>query len=326
MRSRGVICSVMLAASAIACGLSVIGAEPDAVDEARDAEPERGVDRPDADPLDPDAPPPPPPPVLDPFDGGVDASPENCAIACADAGTCVAGWCVITCNGGAECRNGAVTCPPGVPCDVRCNGADACKDGVDCADATACSVLCDGRTSCTNDKVRCKGAACRVTCSQKDACLQGVACDAGVCAIRCLGNDACKNERVVCNADRCSVECGASPKEGNNACQAGVDCQAATSCDVRCLSDNSCKNAAVVAVASDTVAVTCSGMNSCEGVVASAGDSGVQCLGQNACKNGVSCDGGRCAARCEKSDIELCCEAGVCATTTGACQIEPSCP
>jgi hypothetical protein len=320
MRFRVVICLGLVAASAVACGLSIVGAD----DDSGQTLPEAGAPRDGGGGGGRDAV---PPPVPDPFDGGIDASQDNCVTACGDAGTCDAGWCVISCDGGAECKNVPVTCPPGVPCDVQCIGRDACKQGVDCGDASACNVVCDGISSCANSKVKCRGEACKVTCSQKDACINGVECDAGTCAIRCLEDDTCKNSKVICNADRCTVECGVAGNDGTNACLASVECRAKTSCDVRCLSDNSCKNASVVAVAGETVNVTCAGTNSCtEKVFVGTGDSGVQCLGDSACKNGVSCDGGRCAAHCETSDSYLCCNAATCVPTGNDCTMTSKCP
>ncbi|MBN9162451.1 MAG: hypothetical protein BGO98_18660 [Myxococcales bacterium 68-20] len=330
MRLRGVICIGLVAASAIACGLSVIGAE-DGVD-ANEGAAECGVrdgagsnvvdgttrdaDEPISDATAPDS-----------SDGGIDASQANCLAACGDAGTCDAGWCVIACDGPSACANARVTCPPGIPCDVQCKGASACASGVDCAAASACNVACDGPSSCANEKVTCKGAACEVSCSGVNACASGVECDAGTCALRCTGSDTCKNGRVVCNADVCTIECGVSGKNGQNACLSSVECQAAKSCDIRCNAENTCKNGSVVAAAGDTVDITCAGKTSCQGkVYASAGDSGVRCLGDSACKDGVSCDGGRCAAHCEKSDSYLCCDAGECVPTKANCKMPLQCP
>ncbi len=263
------------------------------------------------------------PPPTDPFEAGIDASPDNCAAACT-GGTCDAGWCVIDCKG-AACPNG-VTCPPGIPCDVRCTGADACKTGVDCGDATACNVLCGGTGACSNGKVRCKGSACRVTCNARDACIAGVDCDAGTCMLRCLEDNTCMNGGVVCHADRCAVECGIEGTKGKDSCVAGVSCRALTSCDLRCLAEGSCKNGAVVAVAGETANVECDGKNSCASVSASAGDSGVYCTEVGACAGGVRCDGGRCATECEDADYSFCCKAGTCAVEEDECAIVQSCP
>ncbi len=306
----------LVATAIVACGLSVVGIE---ADDVATTSPEGGRTDGGGDVTSPD-------PLVDPFEAGIDASPDNCKAACTN-GTCDGGWCVIGCDGGAECTNG-VTCPPGVPCDVRCTGADACKSGVDCADATACNVLCAGEASCSNDTIRCKGSACQVTCSAKNACITGIACDAGTCVLRCLGDGSCKNQTVACNADRCTVECGVTGKDGSEACTAGVQCNATTSCDVRCLADNSCKNGPVTAVAGETANIKCAGSSSCvANVFASAADSGVQCTKAGACAGGVRCDGGRCAAHCEDVDVRLCCDAGTCIPSEGnGCHVTQKCP
>jgi hypothetical protein len=323
VRGRLVIVIGAVAVGMIACGLSVVGAGEDvspAVEAGAGTNAETGSEVTDAadEPLDP------PPPRIDPFDGGIDASPDNCKAACT-GGTCDGGWCVIACDGG-SCPN-TVTCPPGIPCDVQCVGKDACKSGVDCAEATACNVLCSGAAACSNQKVRCKGSACQVTCTGKDACTTSIVCDAGTCALRCLDDATCKNGAVTCNSDRCSVECGVSGKNGEDSCVAGVTCNATTSCDIRCRAENSCQNGAVVAVAGATANVSCEGMNSCAGgVVTSAPDSGIRCTRAGACSpGGVQCSGGQCATHCKDTDIQLCCDAGVCLPTADKCKIEGRC-
>lgn len=320
MRVRLVIGFAGIAMAVIACGLSVVGSDEDAIVEPiGDGGPT--TDGPQGSL---EAAPSPPPPV-DPFEAGIDASPDNCNAAC-DGGTCDGGWCVMGCgtNGG-KCPS-SVTCPPGIPCEVHCTGADACRKGVDCGEATACNVLCSGTASCSEETVRCKGTACQVTCAAKDACIGGIACDAGTCVLRCLQDSTCKNDKVTCHADRCTVECGVEKTEGKDTCMAGVDCHAKTSCDIRCQADNSCKSGPVTGAAGETVDVTCSGTNSCQVIVgASAADSGVRCTGTGACINGVVCDGGQCLAQCNDTDYRLCCDAGTCLRSEGDCTIDEQC-
>lgn len=319
MRGRFVIGIAAGALGLIACGLSVIGGDGEVIPPA--AEGGAGTS---SEPGDDGEGAPDPPPAIDAFEAGVDASPANCNAACTN-GTCDGGWCVIACKGN-DCTS--ATCPPGVPCDVRCTGKDACKEGVDCAEATACNVLCEGTAACTNRKIRCKGEACQVTCKGKDACSASIDCDAGTCALRCLGDATCKNGTVSCAADRCSVECGGGGKNGQDACIAGVRCQATTSCDVRCRADRSCQNGGVVAVAGQTADVVCDAPDSCAGgVVTSAAESDVSCQKKNACSpGGVRCDGGQCAAHCKDGDIRFCCQAGSCSSTEDKCTVDERCP
>ena len=142
--------------------------------------------------------PPPPADASDPGDGATGQCPSPCTNCEAD------GTCVIHC-GEEECVAG-VTCPPGRPCHVTCEGDTACEEVlVDCSAATACEIECLGRDACQSG-VRCGGTACIIECNGTDACADGaIRCDAEDCDISCDGSGACGN--VCCHDQSCGLEC-----------------------------------------------------------------------------------------------------------------------
>jgi hypothetical protein len=258
-----------------------------------------------------------------PLDASFDANPVNCAAAC-EGGICDGGWCTITC-GPAQCQNAPVVCPPGVPCAVSCKANGSCNQGVDCTAATACDVRCTGDSTCVNGKVACTGAGCSVKCSGKGSCNNGVQCDAGACAIGCTGESTCENSTIDCHSDTCQVVCGDGTGKGKGSCNNGVRCISSQSCDITCQDQDTCENGRIVAVAGTTADIRCTGLNSCNnGVFTSAEDGGAFCKSAT-CGQGIFCDGGACNARCDGTNLGVCCKATACRQKTNNCSFT-SCP
>jgi hypothetical protein len=63
-----------------------------------------------------------------------------CAALCPDAGgACIGSTCVFDCSAYQACRD-VITCPAGVPREVRCHGDSSCKSAIDCSNADGCTV------------------------------------------------------------------------------------------------------------------------------------------------------------------------------------------
>ncbi len=145
-------------------------------------------------------------------DAGVDAPADASIITACDAcvladGICEGGGCKFTCDDANSCS--LVSCPPGQPCTVECNGQ--CGAGVDCTRATECNI------TCTNG-----------------GCGVGVLCGGGPCTVVC--DDACGGG-VTCGTDACNVDCR------NDACGGGLRCGLSCACDATC-DNTSCGNGA----------------------------------------------------------------------------------
>lgn len=325
-----------LGASALACGVSLMGAVDEdghGADAGADTAPNLPPGTSDGEPSDagraPDA---------EPVEGGssdADASlpdPESCPALCGDAGTCNAlGMCEIDCSASDACNAGVVTCPPGAACQVNCSGKGACKEGVDCTGALACEINCTGDDSCKAGQLRCAGLGCKVSCSGKRSCAQGIRCTAAKCELKCLGTESCLAGAVECDASStCAVRCGGSDGSGESACRGSVTCSGGDSCTVHCNAKESCKDGNVVARSAGKVEVLCLGEKACQNRVSvSGGDAGVRCEGAGACKAGIACDAGSCFAACKSTNTALCCSnpdaAAPCTTTEDSCQIDKTC-
>ena len=142
-------------------------------------------------------------PGIDAFagtDAAVDA-PLGCPAQCTSCD--LTGRCVIDCDQ-TNCDNG-VTCPPGRPCEVTCNGEDECGSGVNCSAATSCDITCNGEGACAGG-VTCGGVSCTIDCDGEDSCGGSVECNAAVCEIDCRGDDTCSGT-VCCNGNDCGSGC-----------------------------------------------------------------------------------------------------------------------
>ena len=319
-----------------ACGLGILGVAPDgdasegglleggALDGAQDGAQDDGSSV----PLDDGA--------VPIFDAALDVNPLNCLLGCegGTAGTmgCDAGTCVIRCDNN-ECQNEPVVCPPGIPCAIDCAGQNSCKGGLDCTQASRCAVGCTGQGSCQNNPIDCTGDSCSITCTgQANACNVPIRCDAGDCLIRCLENDTCQNNPIGCTSDSCRILCGSSKNKGTRACGGPINCAATTSCDIQCRANDSCQNGAITAIAGKRADVACLEDRSCNGgILIEAADAGVVCHGPDACQGRTTCDGGKCAAECFKTNNQnqqFCCYAATCvATNTMMCTFtDGGCP
>jgi hypothetical protein len=116
-------------------------------------------------------------------DGG--ACPASCT-------RCEGELCVIECLTTNSCFD-EVTCPAGMPCQVRCEGKNACSGGVEC-DSLACEVACTGRDSCAGG-IDCDDAcSCQTYCSGQRACADPPECPYDGCVedIDCVASgDGC---------------------------------------------------------------------------------------------------------------------------------------
>ena len=151
----------------------------------------------------------PPGDAADPGDGATGLCPSPCDDCEAD------GTCVIHC-GEEECAAG-VTCPPGRPCHVTCQGDTACENvPIDCTMATECEIECLGHDACQAG-VSCDGTLCTIECNGADACSDGeIRCNADDCAITCDGENACGD--VCCHLEGCGLECDSSINEDGCTC------------------------------------------------------------------------------------------------------------
>ncbi|MEM6990272.1 MAG: hypothetical protein AAF721_07240 [Myxococcota bacterium] len=111
------------------------------------------------------------------------APPPPCPPECT---SCEDGVCTIECDD-RECEGQTVTCPPGRPCNVVCDGIDTCLGStVVCPEYHACDLECDGIDSCDDLVLEC-GAV-------------------GSCGVDCQGFS-CEGLNVECGADACLASC-----------------------------------------------------------------------------------------------------------------------
>jgi hypothetical protein len=252
-----------------------------------------------------------------------DGNPNNACLAACEAGSCDAGTCVLECtDAAAPCVAGAVVCPPGVPCAVRCAVNDSCQMGVDCRQASACDIACSGGGSCFGG-VMCAGSTCNVQCTGAGAtCTAGVQCDAGTCNIACAKDD-CTGGLVTCAGEECNVLCGVDAATAEkNGCKKGVECYAAKQCFIDCISDDTCNG--TVKVATDGGArVHCLAVDSCKGSMSvTAADASIICGANEACEGTIGCDAGACTFLCTAANgkaIDVCCEPPSCSADSGPC-------
>lgn len=153
-------------------------------------------------------------------DGSVDAAGD----AGADADACPAactkcskdGRCEIEC--GASCPK-TITCPPGIPCRVRCTGKGNCSGAIiDCLGATSCDVECTRTEACVGAVIRCGGGKCRVACGGEDDSCVGLSIQAATAAAFCLecrGDPGCRD--LACSAAAgCTKSCASDGCSGND--------------------------------------------------------------------------------------------------------------
>jgi hypothetical protein len=99
---------------------------------------------------------------------------------------------VIECHGKDACKDGTVTCPPGMPCRVECLGEASCKTAtLQCNQAHACDIVCEGKDACQDGYFNCGGGVCDVVC-QGDP------------------DDTCKHSTLTCGTDDSSITCNAT--------------------------------------------------------------------------------------------------------------------
>lgn len=106
--------------------------------------------------------------------------------------------CEVQCSAGTGC--GAVQCPPGFDCTIRC-GNTSCGD-IDCAEAKRCKIDCSGAMACGN--VNCGPAECEISCSGQNAC------PSIDCASSCKCDVTCNNSGTACPSMSCPMVDGTS--------------------------------------------------------------------------------------------------------------------
>ena len=113
--------------------------------------------------------------------------------------------CVIDCMG-TDC-SGAIACPAGYSCDVKCDTDNSCRNGVQCAGTTSCLVECSGKNACQN--VQCGTSKCDVECTGTQSC-KAVSCGSScACDVKCIGTSSC-GDTVNCSAAACRIGLGCS--------------------------------------------------------------------------------------------------------------------
>ena len=114
--------------------------------------------------------------------------------------------CVILADVDDEYFQGAITCPPGWHCDIRCTAADACREtAITCAERFSCQV------SCADSNHKCEDAV--------------IACPANApCSIDCGGGDTCRNAALNCGANDCAATCSGGDFPSLNNCAGPCAC------------------------------------------------------------------------------------------------------
>ena len=118
---------------------------------------------------------------------------NGCECACpAVCTSCAGGVCSIDC-GKDRCKNG-VTCPPNMPCSVRCKDKDSCQGDLVCPAGQTCRVECrDGKPACNSLNIKADNSRLCIVCNKGDAC-NSVSCTeppgaANDCKKVCTGKD-----------------------------------------------------------------------------------------------------------------------------------------
>lgn len=125
--------------------------------------------------------------------------------------------CDVQCDSSHIC--GAVKCPPGFDCTIRCD-TGTCGD-IDCAGATHCRIDCRSAMACGN--LNCGPAACDISCNGQGAC------PSIDCANSCRCDVSCNANGVACPNMSCRVAAG-GPCTRNGS--AGGNCSSnPTGCD-----------------------------------------------------------------------------------------------
>ncbi len=99
---------------------------------------------------------------------------------------------------------GAVICPTGQPCEVRCTAASSCSGLISCG-PDPCKIWCSGLYSCAGG----------IQCGPSSSCT--VYCEPTTC-----------QGKITCGPGRCLIDCAA-----DNAC-GDVDCTTSCGCDLYC--------------------------------------------------------------------------------------------
>jgi hypothetical protein len=118
--------------------------------------------------------------------------------------------CTLDCNTQDECNaaTGAIVCPPGWDCRVRCRAQAACQaNTINCPDDYACLVECEAQDACEDTIINCGTATCDVACTD-----EATACG-GNSVVNCVAGYECS---MTCNS-------GAAPTTVNN-CMDACEC------------------------------------------------------------------------------------------------------
>ena len=256
--------------------------------------------------------------------------------------------CTIDCDKhkdkGLNYCNEAITCPPGMLCNVICNENDSCSKGITAGpETTQLNVSCLKKdtcrgpieslspatiVNCTHDK------SCRICPLIETKCAEGFSleCAGDNCTLECEKNgnpgaaiDGKCNGPKICSANHCTFNCNAKWS-----CGGSIECdQSNTSeqsiCDINCGIQsfpagpvNTCQDPIDVQ-GSDTLNLNCWSNKSCGNIrVQDSGDANIKCDAENACTPPLSVTPG-------ESDIEegLHCNAESCEVW---CNGKSSCP
>lgn len=148
------------------------------------------------------------------IEGSIDAPGDAPGDVGADGFVCPTAICNGGCAGGVCLINNPsnnVTCPPGMPCRVRCIGTEVCVDQIDCGSSTTCEVECTGTQACNGLRLECSSATtCALTCGNPSGCNSIDLRPNGGTAlcVACVSGSACNS--VQCNVSPASLKCTAT--------------------------------------------------------------------------------------------------------------------
>lgn len=129
---------------------------------------------------------------------------NGCECTCPSQCTsCANGICTIDC-GQEQCQSGK-TCPPGLPCKIRCSGVHACQGTITCAVGQPCTIECSGaQAACDGLTLNRNSAsslclACK-SVSQTPSCNNVACSNVAPCSRDCEGTsgDNCRNACPAC--------------------------------------------------------------------------------------------------------------------------------
>lgn len=114
----------------------------------------------------------------------------------------------INCDTADSCTGNALSCPPGLDCDVLCTGPSACRDAIiDCPSGYICYILCNSMQACQQATINCPAdAVCQLECGMDSKSCDGADLNCGGlnCEAVCSGTSTpavhCNNAPCMCTS------------------------------------------------------------------------------------------------------------------------------